>query len=126
MEGQWAYRIPFAIQWIWPVPILVGVIFAPESPWWLVRKGRVDDARRSLLKLTNRNSGIPYDVDAQIAMIKATNELEIAMSEGTSYWDCFKGVDARRTEITCMAWIVQAFCGAALSWFQYPCASTIR
>lgn len=27
---QWAYRIPFALQWIWPVPIIVGVSFAPE------------------------------------------------------------------------------------------------
>ena len=27
---EWAYKIPFAIQWVWPVPILVGVFFAPE------------------------------------------------------------------------------------------------
>ncbi|KAF2623593.1 general substrate transporter [Macroventuria anomochaeta] len=33
-EDQWAYRIPFAIQWIWPLPIAIGVALAPESPWW--------------------------------------------------------------------------------------------
>ena len=33
---QWAYRIPFAIQWIWPLPIAIGVALAPESPWWHV------------------------------------------------------------------------------------------
>lgn len=27
---QWAYRIPFALQWMWPVPIIIGVNFAPE------------------------------------------------------------------------------------------------
>ena len=27
---EWAYRIPFGVQWVWPVPILAGVIFAPE------------------------------------------------------------------------------------------------
>lgn len=27
---QWAYKIPFAIQWVWPPLILAGVIFAPE------------------------------------------------------------------------------------------------
>lgn len=37
-------------------------------------------------------------------MIKATNDLEAAMSEGTNYWDTFKGIDRRRTEITCMVW----------------------
>ena len=34
IESQWAYRVPFAIQWVWPPIILAGVIFAPESPWW--------------------------------------------------------------------------------------------
>ena len=30
--GELAYRIPFAIQWVWPIPIAIGVLFAPESP----------------------------------------------------------------------------------------------
>lgn len=29
---EWSYRIPFAIQWIWPVPLFCVVCFAPESP----------------------------------------------------------------------------------------------
>ena len=35
-EDEWAYRTPFAIQWIWPLPIAIGVALAPESPWWHV------------------------------------------------------------------------------------------
>lgn len=27
---EWAYRIPFALQWMWPIPIIIGVSFAPE------------------------------------------------------------------------------------------------
>lgn len=87
---------------------------APESPWWLVRHGRMDEARKALLSLTKANCGVPFDVDKQLAMIKATNDLELAMSDGTHYWDCFKGIDLRRTEITCMVWVTQAFCGSAL------------
>lgn len=30
---QWAYRIPYAIQWVWPLPIALITFFAPESPW---------------------------------------------------------------------------------------------
>ena len=41
---EWAFRIPFAVQWIWPVPLLCIVFFAPESPWWLVRQGRFEEA----------------------------------------------------------------------------------
>ncbi|KIW09858.1 hypothetical protein PV08_11959 [Exophiala spinifera] len=117
-DDQWAYRVPFAIQWIWPPIILVGVILAPESPWWLVRHGKLDEARKALLSLTKASSGVPFDVDKQVAMINATNELEKAMSEGTSYWNLFKGIDRRRTEITSMVWITQAFCGAALMGFS--------
>lgn len=32
-EDHWAYKIPFAIQWVWPPFILIGCWFAPESPW---------------------------------------------------------------------------------------------
>lgn len=32
-SDEWSYRIPFAIQWIWPAPIIIGVLLAPESPW---------------------------------------------------------------------------------------------
>jgi SP family general alpha glucoside:H+ symporter-like MFS transporter len=28
--NEWAYRIPFALQWIFIPPIFLGVIFAPE------------------------------------------------------------------------------------------------
>lgn len=31
-SSQWSYRIPFALQWAFAIPILVGVFFAPESP----------------------------------------------------------------------------------------------
>jgi MFS transporter, SP family, general alpha glucoside:H+ symporter len=113
-EDQWSYRIPFAIQWIWPPIIIIGVIFAPESPWWLVRHNRLEDAKKAILSLTRADSGIPFDADQQVSMIKQTNDLEFAMTEGTQYTDCFRGFDLRRTEITCMVWVTQAFCGAAL------------
>jgi MFS transporter, SP family, general alpha glucoside:H+ symporter len=116
-NDQWAYRIPFAIQWIWPPLILIGCIFAPESPWWLVRKGRLEDAEKSLLRLTSRGASAEFNVHDQVMMMKATNELEIAISSGTQYWDCFRGTDLRRTEIASVAWLAQAFCGAALIGF---------
>jgi hypothetical protein len=61
---------PFAIQWAWPVPIFIGTILAPESPWWLCRRGRDADARKALRKLTSQDCGVSFDVDAQVAMMK--------------------------------------------------------
>jgi SP family general alpha glucoside:H+ symporter-like MFS transporter len=33
LDTHWAYSGPFAAQWIWPLVILIGWPFAPESPW---------------------------------------------------------------------------------------------
>ncbi|OJJ42233.1 hypothetical protein ASPZODRAFT_2122619 [Penicilliopsis zonata CBS 506.65] len=106
-----AYRIPFGIQWMWPPLLIVGVYFAPESPWWLVRKGRLEEAKQSLLRLTTTNDP-DFDADKAIAMMQHTNELEQEISAGTSYLDCFKGVDLRRTEICTAAWVTQSICGS--------------
>jgi MFS transporter, SP family, general alpha glucoside:H+ symporter len=109
---EWGYRIPFALQWMWPIPLIIGIFFAPESPWWLVRKGRNEDAKLALLRLTSRNVGTDFSADETISMMVHTNELEKAVSAGTSYRDCFKGTDLRRTEIVCGVWAIQTLCGA--------------
>lgn len=96
---------------MWPVPILIGVIFAPESPWWLLRRGRNDDAKKALLRLTTQNDP-SFNIDQTIAMMVYTNEIEKEISSGTTYWDCFKGVDLRRTEIACVVWAIQNLCGS--------------
>lgn len=111
LHSSWAYRIPFAIQWFWPVPLIIGCLFAPESPWWYVRHGQIENAKHSLRRLTNR-SDTTFDVDKAISMLQHTNELEKEITSGTTYWDCFKGVNLRRTEIVCVAWLVQNLCGS--------------
>ncbi|KAH7109359.1 general substrate transporter [Dactylonectria macrodidyma] len=113
MGGDWSYRIPFALQWLWPPFIMIGTLFAPESPWWLVRKDRLDDARRAILKLVSQ-CDIPFNADAQVAMLKATNDMEIEHSAGTNYWHCLMRSDLRRTEIASISYTAQAMCGSVL------------
>ncbi|KAF3065960.1 Maltose permease MAL31 [Daldinia childiae] len=116
---EWAYRIPFGVQWVWPVPILAGLVFAPESPWWYIRKGNREAARESLLRLTSPNDS-SFNADETIAMIEHTNELEKKMKQGLTYRDCFKGIDLRRTEIVVGIWLVQTLGGQNLmGYFPY-------
>lgn len=112
---EWAYRIPYALQWMWPPFLIVGIALAPESPWWLVRKGRLEDAKKSLLRLTSLNRETDFDADETISMMVHTTALEEKITRGASYFDCFKGTDLRRTEIVCMVWAIQNLSGNAFS-----------
>ncbi|OAG08015.1 general substrate transporter [Paraphaeosphaeria sporulosa] len=119
-EDEWAYRIPFAIQWIWPVPIMIGVALAPESPWWHVRRGDREGARKALLRLTSPEKDASFNPDDTIAMIEHTNDMEKEMSAGTRWGDLFRGADRRRTEIVCFTWIAQTICGQnIMGYFAY-------
>ncbi|VDB89533.1 Bgt-1085 [Blumeria graminis f. sp. tritici] len=111
---QWSYRIPFAIQWFWPVPITIAIIFAPESPWWLVRHDRLEDARKSIVTLTStKDAPASFSIDKTLSMIVVTNNMEMANSMTAGYADCFRGTNLRRTEISCITWVIQNLCGSA-------------
>ncbi|EGX96073.1 MFS transporter, putative [Cordyceps militaris CM01] len=109
---QWAYKAPFAIQWVWPVVLLAGLGFAPESPYWLVRCGRRDDARKSLLRLTSTKHN--PDIDKILLGIEQTDRLEREYEDSTSYRDCFKGSNLFRTEISIMVYLIQVIGGNPL------------
>ncbi|OLN88135.1 Maltose permease MAL31-like protein 1 [Colletotrichum chlorophyti] len=111
LRDQWSFRIPFALQWAWPVVLIPLLVFAPESPWHLVRKGRVDEAEASLSRLQRRKVN-NLDVKYRLKEIQDTNDLEEKHQTGTSYWDCFRGVELRRTEIACMAFAAQVLSGS--------------
>lgn len=116
-------RIPLALQWAFPLPIFIFALWAQESPWWLVRKGRYEEAYKSLSKLVAHNH-LPegYTTQGHLAMIQLTNadELRDTNGSGTGYLDCFKGTNRRRTEICTVTWIIQNASGAALmQWSPY-------
>ncbi|KAM3433515.1 hypothetical protein MY4824_005933 [Beauveria thailandica] len=114
LDNEWGYKIPFALQWAWPLPLMAGIWLAPESPWWLVRKDRLQDAKDSLQRLTTRNSGVEFRPDETISMMIHTNDMERKIQAGISYFDLFKGVNRRRTEIVTCVWVIQTLCGASL------------
>ncbi|KAF2712542.1 general alpha-glucoside permease [Pleomassaria siparia CBS 279.74] len=113
-QDAWGYRIPFAIQWIWPIPLTIGIYLAPESPWWYIRRGQKVEAERSLKRLARASGFSQREADATMALMLYTDEMEKQAESGTRYWDCFKGANLRRTEIVCMTWLAQTMSGTAL------------
>ena len=43
-----------------------------------------------------------------------TNEMEKAALVGSNFFDCFRGVNLRRTEIACIVWLLQTLSGSPL------------
>ncbi|RDA82619.1 hypothetical protein CP532_3077 [Ophiocordyceps camponoti-leonardi (nom. inval.)] len=107
------FRLPFIIQWAFAVPPLIAVFFVPESPWWLVRRGRSNEACHSLRRLAKKGS---VDADIAIALMEHTNNVEKKLDYGGARLrDMFKGTNRRRTEIACLIWICQALSGSSIS-----------
>ena len=92
---------------------MVVCFFAPESPWYLVRKDRYDDAKRVLRRL---GTATEQEINGTVAMIVHTVKLENEVTAGTSYWDCFKGVDLRRTEVCCITFAGQVLSGSTFAY----------
>lgn len=118
MEGEYAYRIPFALQWILPVPLAIGIYFAPESPWWLARKGRTADAEKSLRRLQSKDVA-EEEIANTMSMMVYTVKIENEMNTSSSYLDLFKGVNLRRTEITVLTYVIQEICAPLVSYVVY-------
>lgn len=113
VTGNWSWRIAYALQWVWPIPLIIAISFAPESPWWLVRHGKMDEAEKSLGKLDDKGS---ESHQKTLAMIKQTLAIEKQLESGTNYLDCFKGVNLRRTEIVCFAFAGQVLSGSTFAY----------
>lgn len=117
-ESDWAYKLPWALQWMWVVPLFIGVYLAPESPWLLVRKGKMEEAKHNLLRLTSPDRETDFDADKTLAMMAHTTQLERQITAGATYWDCFRGVNLRRTEIVCMCWAIQNLSGNSFTGYS--------
>jgi sugar porter (SP) family MFS transporter len=89
-----SYRIPIALQLLWAVILAVGLFFLPESPRYLVKKGRMEEAAIVLSRLREQPVDSHY-VRSELTEIVANYEYEMDIIPQSSYistWtNCFKG-----------------------------------
>ncbi|KAH7018321.1 general substrate transporter [Microdochium trichocladiopsis] len=103
-----SYRIPTALQWMFPTPLAILIYIAPESPWWLVRKGRLEEAKKSVRRLGRANA--VQQLDESVAMMRRTIDLEKSEKE-PSLLELWKGTDRYRTLIVCGVYAAQNLTG---------------
>ncbi|BGP32618.1 hypothetical protein JCM10296v2_004399 [Rhodotorula toruloides] len=97
-------------------PIALALCWGPESPYWLARKGRLDDAAVAMDRLHAPHSDI--DSKALVAHIHETYRVEQEMRTGGSFVDLFKGSDLRRTELATIAWTCPGLVGYVVQFYQ--------
>ncbi|KAJ5660001.1 hypothetical protein N7507_006452 [Penicillium longicatenatum] len=106
-----AFRTVFAIQWA--VAGINALAFAatPESPNFLISKGRLPQARNVMALIYGKNNSI----DDRLAYLNKVIREEQANKtlQSGSYIECFKGVDIRRTLTIVFLYTAQNWGGAA-------------
>ncbi|KAF2087305.1 sugar transporter [Saccharata proteae CBS 121410] len=98
ISGTGAFRVPWALQAIPAILLFFGMMFLPESPRWLARKDRWEEAEQVLILVHGKGDPHSRFVATEFAEIKATVEWERANADVT-YWELFKPNMINRTHI---------------------------
>lgn len=96
------WKVPVYTQFAMTGLSMIIFVFIPESPWWLVSKGKMDKARKIL---ANKSKTIPgYDVETELGIIEATVERQRVYSieqKLNGRFAMFKGLNGKRFFIGC-------------------------
>jgi MFS transporter, SP family, general alpha glucoside:H+ symporter len=80
---EWSYHIPLPFNGSGGPHLFPVLLFATESPSHLPRKGRLEEAEKSLKRLQSCKANI--DTNNTLAIIVQTNNLEQKLEVGTFY-----------------------------------------
>jgi hypothetical protein len=97
-EGSnWSWRIPSLVQAVGSVLQICLIWFIPESPRWLVSRGRESQAARILARY-HANSGDERDplVMFEMAQIRHALKLEKEYARGSNFVSLFRTPGNRR------------------------------
>jgi len=104
-----SYRIPIAVQFAWALILVVGLLFLPETPRFLIKSHKPEKAARSLSKLRRLAVDDPAIRD-ELAEIQANHEYEMSLGK-SSYLDCFRGGMGKRLATGCLLQALQQLTG---------------
>lgn len=117
--GDIAWRLQLGSAFIPAVPLVLSIWFCPESPRWLLKKGRYDKAYQSLLRL--RNTPLQAARDLYCVHAQLLQETAIIADSGLGKTDNFfsRFIELfriprlrRATQASGIVMIAQQMCGS--------------
>lgn len=111
MDSPAAYRIPLGLQLVWAVVLALGLLVLPETPRYLVKRGKTEAAGLSLSRLRRLDITHPALLD-ELQEIIANHEYELTLGPDT-YKEIFMGSPnlGRRTLTGCGLQMLQQLTG---------------
>ncbi|KAI5811590.1 general substrate transporter [Peziza echinospora] len=84
-----SYRIPVALQFLWAIILIGGMLVLPETPRFLIKKDKYDEALKSMSRLRALPIDHPVLIE-ELEEIRANHEFETQAAKGGAYIDCFR------------------------------------
>ncbi|OAA54566.1 General substrate transporter [Niveomyces insectorum RCEF 264] len=101
IEGRWSYGLCILLQMMFPAVGFAGYCFFAESPHYLLKMNRVEEAKRALRKIySSRHQAF---LDIELVRLQEEVEFSAALKEAARVngrnplWQCWQGANAVRT-----------------------------
>ncbi|KAJ4256117.1 hypothetical protein NW762_009193 [Fusarium torreyae] len=127
MSGSWSWRIPVLFQAFFPAMQLIGLTFIPESPRWLISKGRREEAFDILVKYHANGDTSDELVNFEFKEICTVIDQEREMEKTTGIMSFFKTKGNRHRLLICVlvGFMIQWAGNGIVSYYLAPILTSV-